>query len=123
MDLIQVFRTNWDRCLGWAALALGCLAIWLGWLGISKTALTYEQAPYILSGGFFGLALIGLGSTLLLSADLRDEWRKLERLESAILSGGLLHDANRSGTGRRATEAADTPVLSSLVAAEVAQPR
>jgi hypothetical protein len=36
--------------------------------------------PYIASGGLGGIFLLGLGSTLWLSADLRDEWRKLDEL-------------------------------------------
>lgn len=90
MDLKLFIQANWDRALGWGCLALGCLAIWLGWLGVSGTALSFEQLPYLVSGGIFGIALIGVGSTLLLSADLRDEWRKLERLEVALERFGEL---------------------------------
>ena len=33
------------------------------------------------SGGMFGLFLLGIGALLWLSADLRDEWRKLDALD------------------------------------------
>ncbi|HEY3240552.1 MAG TPA: hypothetical protein VGL92_13360 [Acidimicrobiia bacterium] len=59
------------------------LAMLAGWLGVSRSAYPAEALPYIVSGGFFGLLLIGIGAVLWLSADLRDEWRKLDRLEQA----------------------------------------
>jgi hypothetical protein len=48
---------------------------------VSDTLNTGEQLPYVVSGGMVGLFLLGLGAMLWLSADLRDEWRKLDRLE------------------------------------------
>ncbi|MGH9037716.1 MAG: hypothetical protein ACRD0O_18310, partial [Acidimicrobiia bacterium] len=43
-----------------------------------------QQMPYIVSGGLGGIFLIGLSATLWLSADLRDEWRKLDRVEDTF---------------------------------------
>jgi hypothetical protein len=48
---------------------------------MSRAVLTYEQLPYILSGGLFGLSMIMVGTGLWLSADIRDEWRKLDELD------------------------------------------
>ena len=42
------------------------------------------QLPYIISGGIGGIFLLGVGATLWLSADLRDEWRKLDCIEEAL---------------------------------------
>ena len=42
------------------------------------------QIPYILSGGVLGIILVGIGATGWLSADLRDEWRKLDDLEGLL---------------------------------------
>jgi len=50
---------------------------------VSRSAYPAESMPYIVSGGFFGLLLIGIGAVLWLSADLRDEWRKLDSIEQA----------------------------------------
>jgi hypothetical protein len=61
----------------------GVLAVFLGWLGVSRSAYEAESLPYILSGGFFGLLALGAGGVLWLSADLRDEWRKLDSIEQA----------------------------------------
>jgi hypothetical protein len=84
MEMKVILRGLWDRVGGWVLIALGGLALLLGWLGVSDTALTSEQLPYVVSGGLFGLALIGTGATLLISSDLRDEWRKLDDIEDAI---------------------------------------
>ena len=56
--------------------------LFLGWEGASNTAYTAEQLPYVLSGGIGGALLVALGATLLISADLRDEWHKLDRIET-----------------------------------------
>jgi hypothetical protein len=84
MDLKTRLRAQWDRALAVTLILIGALALLFGWIGISTSALSYQQLPYLLSGGLFGVVLIGVGSTLLLSADLRDEWRQLASLEDAV---------------------------------------
>jgi hypothetical protein len=81
---LQWARAQWDRIAGMAAVALGAIAIVVGWNRVSAEALTAQQVPYIVSGGIGGLFLLGVGATLWLSADLRDEWRKLDAIERAI---------------------------------------
>jgi hypothetical protein len=80
MDRMKLLRTQWDRVAAWAAVALGSLALLLGWIGVSGKVLAAEQLPYIISGGLGGLALIAVGVMLWLSADLRDEWTELHAL-------------------------------------------
>ena len=48
---------------------------------MSGTLDTGKQIPYVISGAMVGLFLLGLGALLWLSADLRDEWRKLDAIE------------------------------------------
>ena len=84
MDLRQLVRTQGDRVAALGCALLGGLALLLGWIGVSGTALGYEQLPYLISGGVLGALLIGVGATLYLSADLRDEWRKLDTLEESL---------------------------------------
>lgn len=84
MDPKQWLRKNPDRVGAWVAIVLGALVLYLGWDGASATAYPAEQLPYIISGGIGGALLVALGATLLLSADLRDEWRKLDRIERRL---------------------------------------
>jgi hypothetical protein len=86
MDLKTVIRTFWDRVGAWILIGAGALLLLLGWLGVSGTPYVEEQVPYVISAGFTGLALIGIGATLWLSSDLRDEWHRLRALEEAITS-------------------------------------
>jgi hypothetical protein len=77
-------RVNADRATAWLLVGLGALALLLGWAGVSGTGLPGAQLPYIISGGVGGIFLLGLGAVLWLSADLRDEWIKLDRLERRV---------------------------------------
>ncbi len=83
MNVLQWARGQWDRVSAWILISLGGLAVVLGWLGVRTEALTQKQIPYIISGGIGGLLLVAVGAMLWLSADLRDEWRKLDAIERA----------------------------------------
>lgn len=80
MDLVKWIRNQWDRVLAWVLAAAGALALILGWLGVTDTPYSWEQIPFVISGGLGGIYLLGLGAMLWFSADLRDEWRKLDEL-------------------------------------------
>jgi hypothetical protein len=84
MSLVEWLRLQWDRLAAWVCVALGLVALVLGYVGISGTVYPAEQLPYILSGGIFGVFALGLGAMLWLSADVRDEWRKLDVLEEKL---------------------------------------
>jgi hypothetical protein len=88
MDLMTWLRAEWDRVLGFTLIAIGAVLLVLGYLGVSDSPYVAEQLAYIVSGGLGGLFLLGAGATLLILADLHDEWRKLDRVE-AMLSGEL----------------------------------
>jgi len=81
---MRLARNQWDRTSAWLLIAVGAIALIAGWVGVSATAFPGEQMPYVVSGGLVGIFLLGLGATLWLSADLRDEWRELERLEQVL---------------------------------------
>ena len=81
MSVFRWLRVQWDRALAIGAVALGVIALVIGWAGISDEVFASRQLPYLLSGGIGGLFLLGVGATLWLSADLRDEWHKLHRIE------------------------------------------
>jgi hypothetical protein len=83
MSVMKWIRNQWDRVMAVGLMVAAALAMLAGWLGVSRSAYPAESMPYIVSGGFFGLLLIGIGAVLWLSADLRDEWRKLDSIEQA----------------------------------------
>jgi hypothetical protein len=67
--------------LGWILLALGALAIFLGWYGVSGQSLPAKQLPYLISGGLTGLGLIVVGSVVLATAHLRRQLARLDDIE------------------------------------------
>ena len=83
-DVASWLRAQWDRVLGAALMIAGGLALFLGWHGARDSLLETQQIPYVISGGLWGIFLLGSGGTLWLSADTRDEWRKLDRLEERM---------------------------------------
>ena len=81
--LVSLVRSQWDRAGAIAAALAGLVAILAGWIGVSGTREAVEQIPYLVSGGLLGLFFLGVGHALWVSADLRDEWRKLHELDDA----------------------------------------
>ena len=84
MNLWMWLRSEWDRVAGFALVGLGGVLLLVGYLGVKDSPFVAEQLAYIASGGLGGIFCLGIGVGLLLSADLHDEWRKLDRIESAM---------------------------------------
>jgi hypothetical protein len=78
MDLRRWLRSQWDRATAVVAVVIGALALFFGYLGVADAKLPAQQIPYLVSGGLVGMFALGIGATMWLSADLRDEWRKLD---------------------------------------------
>jgi hypothetical protein len=93
---------QWDRAAAWGCVLAGAITLFVGWVGVSETAFTAKQLPYLASNGLGGLFLLGTGAMLWLSADLRDEWRKLDRIEAAIRECGTAGIEAQRPTGSRA---------------------
>ena len=70
--------------LGWILLALGAIAIFLGWFGVSGQSLTAKQLPYLVSGGLAGLALIVVGAVFLATDNLHRHIARLEGVERKV---------------------------------------
>lgn len=88
MELFTWARLQWDRALAVLAMVAGVVVIAAGWIGVSGTPYIAKQVPYVVSGGIGGLALLVIGGTLWLSADMNDEWRVLDQLEQDAASQG-----------------------------------
>lgn len=105
----KLLRYQWDRTVAVALVVGGLVAVVVAWVLASGTILTFEQIPYLMSGGLIGVCLVAVGATLWLSADLRDEWRKLDRLEEAVLGSGR-HEIDATDLARQpASDPADRP--------------
>ena len=89
MQLMTWIRVQADRVGAVALVVAGVIVLFVGWNQVSNALLTTEQIPYVMSGGLFGIVLVGVGSVLWLSADLRDEWRTLKRIEEELRAGRL----------------------------------
>jgi hypothetical protein len=83
---------------GAALTSLGVVAIILGWYGTAHTTRLYQQVPYLVSGGLFGLALVVFGGFAYFGywlTRLVDDGRRqtdvLERIE------GLLRESAAAG--------------------------
>jgi hypothetical protein len=84
MDVYRWLKGQWDRACAVLSVIVGALALLVGWLGVSRSSLPAEQIPYLASGAVFGLFALGIGATLWLSADLRDEWRELDAIRRVL---------------------------------------
>jgi hypothetical protein len=84
MNLGNWLRLAWDRAAAVALIAAGAVALILGWVGVSGEAFPAKQLPYLISGGIAGVFILGVGTMCWLSADMRDEWTKLDRIEDAL---------------------------------------
>ena len=106
-DVVGWVRAQWDRAAAWACVLAGVITLFFGWLGVSETVLTAKQMPYIAGCGLGGMFMLGTGAMLWLSADLRDEWRKLDRIEALL-------DRDGDATGRVDVDAATTTPVDSV---------
>lgn len=80
MEILKLLRLQWDRAAALASGLIGLLSLYLGYRGVSSTPHVAEQLPYFISGGLFGLFMLGVATVTWLTADMRDEWRMLRRL-------------------------------------------
>lgn len=84
MKLLHALRIQWDRGLALALGLTGVVALVVAWIAVNDTIFAFRQTPYLISGGLGGTVLLCGAYTLWLSADLRDTWRKLDRLEDQL---------------------------------------
>lgn len=106
MHVFKYLRVQWDRTAAAVSLALAGLCFVFGWIGVGHTPFTAQQLPYIVSGGLGGILFLTVAAVLWLSADLRDEWRKLDAIErhlevSASAPGSGLSLVSEEAIGRQ----------------------
>jgi hypothetical protein len=84
MEFARWVRDQWDRVLAGTAGLVGAGLLVIGWVETSQSLYPAQQLPYFISAGLGGIFLLGVSATVWLSADLRDEWRKLDRVEETF---------------------------------------
>ena len=84
MPVSRLLKLFWDRVAAVVCVAVAAVMLIVGWVQISASSDAGEQIPYIMSSGIGGLFLLWIGTTLWLSADLRDEWRKLDVIDESL---------------------------------------
>ena len=114
-------RERWDRVLGAVLVALGAVLVFGAFFGMRGTGQLVEQLSYLISGGAGGLLSFGVGVTLLINADRRDELAWLDRVEEALRADepetGVDSDgAGSEGVPQDVTEADLTVLLESKAA-------
>ncbi len=83
-DLRQFLRAEWDRVAGYGCVAVGIVLLIAGFVGVRSSADVIDEISYLVTGGIGSIFLLGVGATLLLSADLHDDFRKLHRVEQKL---------------------------------------
>jgi hypothetical protein len=120
-------RYQWHRLLAILAAIAGAVLLIFGWIGVSGASLTTEQIPYLASGAVGGLFALGLAATLWLSADLGDEFAKLDQIYQSLTGEqtnaegeneelgppGAERDADERSTGGRGRPLAARPPVGS----------
>ena len=91
----------WDRVAAGTCVAVAVVMLVTGWIQLSAESQAGDQIPYIMSAGIGGLFLLAIGLTLWLSADLRDEWRKLDVIDESLrrLAGEAQPEAGAEAQG------------------------
>ncbi len=84
MPVTRLLALFWDRVAGVACVAVAVVLLIVGWFQVSAQSAAGDQIPYVMSAGIGGLFLLWIGTTLWLSADLRDEWRKLDVIDESL---------------------------------------
>ena len=84
----------WDRVAAVTCVVVAVVMLVTGWIQLSAESQAGDQIPYVMSAGIGGLVLLAIGLTLWLSADLRDEWRKLDVIDENVrrLTGDTIAD-------------------------------
>lgn len=73
MVVIAGREYHWLQVAGVLCLALGAIAVIVGWFGVSGTEDVWRQMPYFVSGGIGGTCLISVGVLSLLAYEHRQD--------------------------------------------------
>ena len=124
MHLITLVRSQWDRVAGVVLILIGVVMLIIGYHGVSTHPYVAQELAYLISGGIGALIAVAVGISLLVTADLRDEWRKLDRIEAALLA--LRADGSRAedlSLLPSSNGSSSPPAAEALIAAKPRRPK
>ena len=84
MKWLRLVRYHWDRASALVLVVGGLVAVIVAAVRSRDTANVADQLTYLISGGIVGLAVLAIGLTCWLSADLHDDWRQMRLLEESF---------------------------------------
>ncbi len=64
--------------------AAGIVAVIVGWVGVSRKVEVWEQMPYLISGGFGGAILVGLGIAVYIAHEHAEDRRQRDLLARRV---------------------------------------
>ncbi len=89
--------------LGVALCLIGFVVIFFGWNGAASNNNVTAQFPYLISGGIAGLAIVTIGTSMLVVQNQRADRARLEaaldRLAAAVARQGGAHGAGAGSLG------------------------
>ena len=104
-------KLRWDKLgglLGILYCLVGALLIFLGWNGAASYDRVSAQMPYLVSGGLGGLALVVLGSALIVTHSHRNDRASLQAtLEDLRETLGRVAEAEQVAVGHGAETGTD----------------
>lgn len=115
---------RWLMIAGAAFIAIGLPLIILGWWGAARTPYVFEQIPYLISGGLFGLGLAIVGGLFYfaywLTRQVQETRRQSDETRAAIARIGdlLASGAMSSAAGGHPAGRAKSGGNGSFVATE-----
>jgi len=105
--------------IGAGLVAVGIPLIILGWYGAAHTPYTFEQIPYMISGGLLGLALTVLGGLFYfaywLTRQVHETRRQSDQTEAVYRRIEALLSSNGHGSAGSVTAAPPAPKTAEFV--------
>jgi hypothetical protein len=105
--------------IGAALVGIGIPLIILGWWGAAHTPYTFEQIPYMISGGLLGLALTILGGLFYfaywLTRQVHETRRQSDQTEAVYRRIEAMMSSNGHGTAVAATSPSSSPKAGAFV--------
>src|SRR5438309_11689748 len=99
-----VVTERWLVIAGGILIPLGIVLVLLGWYGASHTTRLFEEIPYLISGGLFGLVLVVVGGACYFGYWLarllnneREMLGALLRIEEQLSAGPLAVSNSNNG--------------------------